>query len=116
MSEAGTNTARYLDVTSLAELRENFATLHKVAGRAIVITRTPAGVNAFDGTCTHARFHFGTSRLVGGCEIECPIHGARFDAATGACTKGPAKLPLPRIEVQVENDIVRVKVDWPEPA
>ncbi len=108
--------AAFVDVAKLEELRENFATLFKVAGRAIVIARTPAGINAYDGTCTHAKFHFGTSRLAGGCEIECPIHGARFDAATGAVTKGPAKLPLQRIEAVVENGIVRVRVDWAEPS
>jgi 3-phenylpropionate/trans-cinnamate dioxygenase ferredoxin subunit len=111
VSETG---VRYEDVTSLAELRENFVTLFKVAGRAIVIARTPAGIGAFDGTCTHARFHFGTSRLVADCEIECPMHGARFDATTGAVTKGPAKLPLPRIDAVIENGIVRVRVDWAE--
>ncbi len=114
MLDAGENAVRYENVANLEELRENFATLFKVAGRAIVIARTPAGINAYDGTCTHAKFHFGTSRLAGGCEIECPIHGARFDAATGAVTKGPAKLPLQRIEAVVENGIVRVRVDWAE--
>jgi nitrite reductase/ring-hydroxylating ferredoxin subunit len=114
MLDAGATAGRYVEVTTLAALRDGFATLHKVAGRAIVIARSAQGVHAFDGTCTHARFHFGTSRLVGGCEIECPIHGARFDAATGAVTKGPAKLPLPRIDVQVDGEVVRVLVDWPE--
>lgn len=114
MLDGDAKSRRFVSVTRLAELREDFATLHKVAGRAIVIVRSANGVHAFDGTCTHAKFHFGTSRLVGGCEIECPIHGARFDAATGAVTKGPAKLPLPRIEARVEDGVVRVLVDWPE--
>ena len=113
MLDAGANIGRYVDVTTLAELKDQFATLHRVAGRAIVITRTAAGVHAFDGTCTHAKFHFGTSRLVG-CEIECPIHGARFDATTGAVTKGPANRPLERLDVAVENGVVRVRVDWAE--
>lgn len=104
---------RYVDVTTLDALKESFATLFKVAGRAIVITRTQAGINAFDGTCTHAKFHFGTSRLAG-CELECPIHGARFDAVTGAVTKGPANRPLERLTVEVDNGIVRVRVDWAE--
>jgi nitrite reductase/ring-hydroxylating ferredoxin subunit len=113
MLDAGAKTGRYVDVAALDELKESFATLFKVAGRAIVITRTQAGINAFDGTCTHAKFHFGTSRLVG-CELECPIHGARFDAATGAVTKGPANQPLERVDAVVENGVVRVRVDWPE--
>jgi len=114
MLDVGAKSGRLVDVTTLAELRDGFATLHKVAGRAIVIVRSAKGVHAFDGTCTHAKFHFGTSRLVGGCEIECPIHGARFDAATGTVTMGPAKLPLPRIDVEVDGVSVRVRVDWPE--
>ena len=113
MLDGGGKSGRLVDVTTLAELRDGFATLHTVAGRAIVIARSAQGVHAFDGTCTHARFHFGTSRLVG-CELECPIHGARFDAATGAVTKGPAQKPLERIATVVENGVVRVRVDWPE--
>lgn len=113
MLDVGAKSGRYVAVTTLAELKDSFATLHKVAGRAIIIARTAGGVHAFDGTCTHAKFHFGTSRLVG-CEIECPIHGARFDAVTGAVTKGPAKLPLEHIDVEIDNGIVRVRVDWPE--
>jgi len=116
MLDGGGNSGRLVDVTTLAELRDGFATLHKVAGRPIVIARSAQGVHAFDGTCTHAKYNFGTSRLVGGADIECPFHGARFNAETGAVTKGPAKLPLPCIEVQVDGESVRVLVDWPEAA
>jgi len=113
MLDGGGKSGRYVDVVALAELKDQFATLFKVADRAIVITRTPAGVNAFDGTCTHARFHFATSRLVD-CELECPAHGARFDAVTGAVKKGPATRPLERLDAIVENGVVRLRVDWPE--
>jgi nitrite reductase/ring-hydroxylating ferredoxin subunit len=112
MLDAGARTGRFVAVTTLAELREGFASVHRVAGRAIVIARSAGGVHAFDGTCTHAKFLFGNSRLAGGCELECPIHGARFDAATGAVTKGPAQRPLERIGVAVENGVVHVFVDW----
>lgn len=112
MPDVGARIGRYVEVAALADLREGFATVHRVAGRAIVIARGAGGVHAFDGTCTHAKFQFGSSRLVGDCEIECPMHGARFDAATGAVTKGPAQRPLERIAVAVENGMVRVFVDW----
>ena len=114
MLDSGGKVGRYADVAALAELRENFVTMHKVAGRTVAVARTPGGVAVFDGTCTHAKFHFGNSRLAANCEIECPIHGARFHAETGAVTKGPAKLPLPRLESRIENGVVRVFVDWPE--
>lgn len=113
MLDVGAKSGLYVDVAPLDALKDSFATQFKVAGRAIVITRTAAGIHAFDGTCTHARFHFATSRLVG-CELECPIHGARFDAVSGAVTKGPANTPLPRLDAVVENGVVRVRVDWAE--
>ena len=114
MDDAAAKTGRFVDVAAVADLRENFVTMHRVAGRAVAVARKPDGVAVFQGTCTHAKFNFSNSRLAGGCDIECPIHGARFDAVTGAVTKGPAKLPLPRLESQIENGVLRVFVDWPE--
>ena len=113
MLDSRAKSGRYVDVAAVETLKMSFATLHRVAGRAIIITRTAAGIHAFDGTCTHAKFHFGTSRLVG-CELECPIHGARFDAVTGAVTKGPATQPLACLDVEVDGGVVRVRVDWTE--
>ena len=112
MSGAEVTERRYVDVTTLDALDEAFVTRFMVAGRAIILTRTAAGVHAFDGTCSHADFQFSTSRLVRGRDIECPMHGALFDAATGAVAKGPAIRPLSCLPVQVHDGIVRVAVDW----
>jgi 3-phenylpropionate/trans-cinnamate dioxygenase ferredoxin component len=102
----------YVDVIRLERLRDSYVTLFRVAGRAVVLTRMGDAVHAFDGTCTHADFQFATSRLVDGCEIECPMHGACFDAATGDPTDGPADRALPAIEIKIEDGIVRLCVDW----
>jgi len=102
----------YLDVAALDDLRESYVTLFQVAGRPVILTRVGRVVHAFDGTCTHAEFQFATSRLVNGCEIECPMHGACFDAETGEVTHGPAELPLQSIDVQLEDGVVRLCVDW----
>jgi 3-phenylpropionate/trans-cinnamate dioxygenase ferredoxin component len=102
----------YVDVITLDQLRETYVTRFEVAGRAVILTRMMKGIHAFEGTCTHADFQFATSRLAGGCDIECPMHGACFDAETGEVTKGPAELPLRRIEVQIDDGIVRLCIDW----
>lgn len=102
----------YVDVTTLEELRDSYVTLFEVAGRAVVLTRMGSAVHAFDGTCTHADFQFASSRLVDGCDIECPMHGACFDAATGEPTEGPADRGLQPIEVAIQNGVVRLCVDW----
>jgi Rieske Fe-S protein len=35
--------------------------------------------------------------------IDCPCHGSRFDAATGAVRNGPAARPLPKVAVVVRS-------------
>ena len=102
----------YVDVVPLDKLRDQYVTLFHVGGRAVILTRKGDAVHAFDGTCTHAEFQFTTSRLVGGCEVECPMHGACFDAETGAVTEGPTELPLQRFDLRIEDGMVRLCVDW----
>jgi nitrite reductase/ring-hydroxylating ferredoxin subunit len=102
----------FVDVMALDQLRVGYVTCVQLAGRAIALAHTTAGICAFDGTCTHADFQFVTSRLAGGCDIECPMHGACFDAVTGEVTNGPADQPLPRFEVRVKDGMVQVCADW----
>ncbi len=115
MAETADHEPVYAEVTALDTVRDSFVTLYRVAGRAIVLTRMGDEVRAFDGTCTHGRFNFTTSRLFAGCEIECPIHGARFHAANGVVTKGPATRPLPQIPVIVVGGMVKIRIDGPDP-
>jgi Rieske Fe-S protein len=73
--------------------------------RKLVITRDRAGtVRAFSAVCTHQGCTVGSVR---GGEIECPCHGSRFDAATGARVRGPATQPLREVAVVVrDGDVV----------
>jgi 3-phenylpropionate/trans-cinnamate dioxygenase ferredoxin subunit len=105
-------TAAYVLAAELADVREGYMHKVEVEGVPVVLVRTGDDVRAFDGTCTHADFEFESSRLVRGCEIECPIHGARFSAVDGAVVKGPAKEPLAEIPCRVEADQVLVAPDW----
>jgi Rieske Fe-S protein len=72
-----------------------------LGGQKIVVTRTADGaVHAFSAVCTHQGC---TVAAVSRGTIDCPCHGSRFDAATGAVVAGPASRPLPRIGVQVRD-------------
>jgi 3-phenylpropionate/trans-cinnamate dioxygenase ferredoxin component len=102
----------YVKLASVDQLRESYGTFFQVEGRPVIVTRVEGSIQAFDGTCTHADFQFATSRLIAGCELECPMHGACFDAVTGEVTHGPAERPLERIDLKVENGIVCICVDW----
>ena len=66
---------------------------------AIVLTRTAGGdLHCFSAVCTHQGC---TVDSVTEGTIDCPCHGSRFDAATGAVRKGPAARPLAPVAVVV---------------
>ena len=72
----------------------------------VVVTKDTSGaIHAFSATCTHQGC---TVSSVSGGTINCPCHGSRFNADTGAVVNGPATRPLPSIAVTVQGDqIVR---------
>jgi len=60
-----------------------------------VVTTGPGQYAAFSSSCTHACCEV----TISGSSASCPCHGATFDVATGAVTKGPAKQALPSIPI-----------------
>ena len=72
-------------------------------GKPILLAQPTRGsVVAFSAICTH----LGCVVLPAQGEFDCPCHGSRYDAATGAVLGGPAPLPLPEISVTVNGDAV----------
>jgi nitrite reductase/ring-hydroxylating ferredoxin subunit len=105
-------TGEFVAVVAVDDLRPGFLSTHVVEGRDFVIATTDEGVAVFDGYCSHAEFKLGDSRMRRGCEIECPMHGARFRAGDGSVLKGPATEPLEQLESRIEDGTVMVLVDW----
>jgi Rieske Fe-S protein len=72
----------------------------------VVITREPNGdVHAFSATCTHQGCQV---TGVSDGQIICPCHGSKFAATNGHPTAGPARRPLPTVNVTVEGDAIYV--------
>lgn len=70
----------------------------------VVVTRDSGGaVHAFSAVCTHQGC---TVSSVRGGVIDCPCHGSRFNASTGAVVRGPASRPLPAVAVTVDGGVV----------
>ena len=72
-----------------------------LADKRIVVTQPAAGeVHAFTAVCTHQGC---TVDTVADGIIQCPCHGSRFDASTGAVVRGPAAKPLAPVTVAVRD-------------
>lgn len=72
-----------------------FAGLLHVAGRHFV---------AYSRTCTHVGCTVNLPNRLR--ELNCPCHGSRFDAASGALLDGPARGPLRRVALQARGDVI----------
>ena len=72
-------------------------------GAKILISRpTETTVAAFSAICTH----MGCTVAPAGKELDCPCHGSRYNATTGAVLSGPAPRALPAVAVKISGDNV----------
>ena len=78
-------------------------------GRTYAIYKTPLGVFATAGHCTHEEQHLEDGLVIDGV-IECPLHGGRFDIATGKALSAPCTVDLKTYPAKVESDAVFVDV------
>ena len=73
-----------------------------LAGRSIGLFRVDGAYYAIDDVCTH-EFALLSDGFVEGCEVECPLHMARFDLRTGKATAPPADADVATFPVRVEG-------------
>jgi len=75
-----------------------------LASKGVVLTRDEGGsLHGFSSICTHQGC---TLASVAGGTINCPCHGSKFNAETGAVVNGPAAVPLPKVAVAVRGSAV----------
>lgn len=80
-----------------------------VAGDLVGLYRVGEDVYAIHDICTHEEAYltdgeFEPEEL----EVECPLHGSRFNVATGEVRILPATRPVATYEVKVEGGLVQV--------
>jgi nitrite reductase (NADH) small subunit len=70
-----------------------------VEGRRIAIFRLPNGFAAIDAYCPHAGGPLADGIVADSC-VTCPLHGRRFDLATGHALNGPETVTVHEVRVQ----------------
>lgn len=81
----------------------------EVGGVALALVRDGDDVYALYDECSHAAIPLSEGE-VEGCEIECWLHGSRFDIRTGAVLNLPATEPVATYPTKVEGDTVLVNL------
>ena len=95
---------------SLSDLPEDGALRVELEGRPICIARSGGEVFAISDVCSHADVSLSEGDVEDG-QIECWLHGSKFDLRTGVPTGLPAIKPVATYSVTVEGDDVLVKLE-----
>lgn len=102
-------------VASVQEIPEGSFLAVDVGGVSVLLVHTRGEVRAFDNACTHAGAWLDMGQLHSDAdEIECPLHGGRFNASTGAPAHFPCKIPLRRFSCTVADGDVLVDTSHSE--
>ena len=87
------NAVKWVDVCAESELGEEDVKQFDHAGGMYAIYRTPSGLYASDGLCTH-EYALLSDGLVLGDIIECPLHQGRFHIPSGKAKNPPVCIDL----------------------
>ena len=96
-------------VASLDDLPAEGALAVEVDGEPVALVRSEGEVFAISDICSHADVPLSEGD-VDSCEIECWLHGSRFDLRTGKPTGPPASSAVPVYAVRVSDGDVLVDV------
>lgn len=79
----------------------------EVDGVGVALVRVGEEVYAVRDECSHAAIPLSEGE-VEGCEIECWLHGSRFDVRSGKALNLPATEPIATFQTTIEGDTVMV--------
>jgi 3-phenylpropionate/trans-cinnamate dioxygenase ferredoxin subunit len=99
----------YVKVGTLDEIPPGGSLLVEVDMVRIALFNLNGEIYAIEDVCTHDGGPLVEGRVVNGCEVQCPRHGARFDIRTGAALCFPAFEPTKTYGVRVEGQDVWIE-------
>lgn len=104
-SAAASGGASSTPLAQLSDIPVGGAIAAKANGKPVILAQPTAGtVKGFSAICTHMGCTVAPSS--DGKELDCPCHGSKYNATTGAVIHGPAPKALPAVAVKVVNGAV----------
>ena len=98
---------QFVRVAATSDLSDGEIMLVEVDDERILLSNVEGGIYAIGEVCTHAEGLL-SDGYVDGAEVECPLHGSRFNLRTGENASPPAVEAVSRYEVRVEGDDILV--------
>ena len=95
---------------ALSDIPEEGAIRVELEGIPICLARSGGDVFAISDLCSHADVSLAEGDIEDG-EVECWLHGSRFNLRTGQPSGLPATKPVATYPVTVEGDDVLVKLE-----
>jgi len=105
--------AEWVTLCAASELPAGSREVFGLHGRWIAVFKVGDQVYAIEDLCTHDGNSLAfdrndcPSKLLG-YEIECPRHGGRFDIRSGAATRSPAEIAVPRFAARIKDGAIQV--------
>jgi len=101
--------ADFQAVTTLTELPEATPTQVVAHGEPVGLYRVGDDVYAISDYCSHEQTFLSDGDFdPDDLEVECPLHGSRFNVMSGDVRILPATRPVATYEVKIENGLVMV--------
>ena len=97
----------YVSAAALADVPRGGVLAVEIGGESVALVRDGDDVYALRNECSHASIPLSEGD-VEGCEIECWLHGSRFDVRTGKPLNFPATEAVPTYSTQIEGATVMV--------
>ena len=97
----------FVKVAAVSELPPGDMKVVDVGDEQILLVNVDGAVHACDDICSHAYASLSEGDLAGA-EVECPLHGAVFNVATGKALTPPAVDALRTFAVRVDGDDILV--------
>lgn len=76
----------------------------------ILVVNLDGELHALEDRCTHEDFELSAGQVQDG-QIECVLHGARFDLRTGEALCPPAYVPVRKFPVMRQDDAIWTRDD-----
>ena len=101
--------AEFAETLRLSEFADGSMQQVTVRGDLVGLYRRGEEVFAISDICTHEYAHLTDGDFdCDDLEVECPLHGSRFNVQTGEVRILPATKPVSTYQVKIEGDVVLV--------